>query len=272
MSKVWLVTGCSSGFGRLLTEQLIEMGERVVTTARNPKTLDKYQESALVQALDVTDRLSINKAIDAAIQRFGKIDVLVNNAGFGIFGSIEDVPIDEYRRQFETNFFGAVQVIQAILPHMRSNASGTIVNISSIAGVSSFSATGVYCASKFALEAISESLHHELRPSGIRTILIEPGAFKTDFVGHNYTTYPPAAPEYKETVQSTLDWFDQLDAEGDPSKAVRAIIETVSLDNPPMRLLLGEDAWHSAQAKLEWLKSDFTNQESITRSMNFDHK
>lgn len=270
MSKVWLVTGCSSGFGRLLCEQLISEGEQVVATARNISMLESLSAKALILPLDVTQRDQVDLAIENAMRHFGSIDVLVNNAGFGIFGSIEDVPIDEYRRQFETNFFGAVQVIQAVLPFMRERKSGTIMNISSIAGVSSFSATGVYCASKFALEAISESLHHELRPSGIRTILVEPGAFKTDFVGHNYTTYPPTASEYRSTVQETLDWFAQLDAEGDPQKAVQAMIDVCRMDEPPMRLLLGEDAWHSAQSKLEWLRKDFTAFESVTRSMKFD--
>lgn len=270
MSKVWFITGCSSGFGRILARQLIERGETVVVTARNPDSLTEFEGKALILALDVTQREQIDEAVKKTIEKYGRLDVLVNNAGFGIFGSIEDVPVDEYRRQFETNFFGALQVIQSVLPQMRSQKSGTIVNISSIAGFSSFSATGVYCASKFALESISESLHHELSHIGIRTILVEPGAFKTDFIGHNYTTYPPNAPEYTDTVQATLDWFANLDAEGDPAKAARAIIEVAEMEKPPMRLLLGEDAWNSAQSKLKWLHEDFTRFEKTTRSMKFD--
>jgi NAD(P)-dependent dehydrogenase (short-subunit alcohol dehydrogenase family) len=273
MSQVWFVTGASTGFGRILAEELLTLGHQVVATARKPEVLadlaSQYPDQFLAARLDVTQPEEAKAAIDATIAKFGRLDVLINNAGFGVFGSIEEVPVDEFRRQFETNFFGVINVLQAALPTMRKQRSGRILNVSSIAGISSFMGTGVYCSSKFALEAVSESLHHELSPLGIRTILIEPGAFKTDFLGHNYTTYR-GMEDYEKTAGEIIDYFKTLIADGDPKKAVHAMIEVAQREDPPMRLLLGKDAWSGAHRKVEWLIRDFSNNASVTLNVDLD--
>jgi NAD(P)-dependent dehydrogenase (short-subunit alcohol dehydrogenase family) len=272
---VWFITGSSTGFGRILAEELLADGHMVVATARKPEVLadlvEQYPDRIVTPRLDVTSREEADASVAAALEKFGRIDVLVNNAGFGIFGAIEEVPVDEVKRQFETNFFGVLNVLQAALPSMRKQRNGRILNISSIAGLSSFMGTGIYCSSKFALEAISESLHHELSPLGIRTILIEPGAFKTDFLGHNYTTYR-SMEDYEKTAGEIIDFFSTFDGTqlGDPRKGVRAMIDIAQNENPPMRLLLGEDAWNSANRKVEWMIRDFSTHAKTTLSMNFD--
>jgi NADP-dependent 3-hydroxy acid dehydrogenase YdfG len=276
VNKVWFITGSSAGFGRILAEELLRQGKCVVATARKPEVLaslrEAYPETLLTPKLDVTLRSDSESSVTQAIEKFGKIDVLVNNAGFGVFGAIEDVPVEEARRQFDTNFFGVLNVLQVVLPLMRAQRGGRILNISSIAGLTSFMGTGIYCASKFALEAISESLHHELAPLGIRTILIEPGAFQTDFLGHNYTAHDAHKDDYRETVGKLLEFFNDFDGkqDGDPLKAVRAMIEVAERDDPPMRLLLGEDAWNSANSKVQWLQRDLATNAKITLDMNFE--
>lgn len=270
MSKTWFITGCSTGFGRVLAEEALRQGYNVVATARKPEVLsDLVGDKCIALKLDVNSVQDCASSVEVAVARFGKIDFLVNNAGFGVFGGIEEVSDEDARRQFDTNFFGVLNVIKAALPSMRAHRSGRILNISSIGGISSFTATGIYCASKFALEAISESLHHELAPLGIRTIIVEPGAFRTNFKGHNYTVSGERIADYGETITSVLDFFDHLHEQkiGDPLKAAKAMIQVAELEEPPLRLLLGEDAWNGAMGKLQSLQTDFQAWESVTRSM-----
>lgn len=271
MSKVWFITGASSGFGRLLVEALLERGERVVATARRPEALDDLSSERLVcLKLDVTDCSMCEQSVADAVTAFGGIDVLVNNAGFGVYGSVEEVPIEDVRAQFEVNFFGVLNVLKAALPVMRKQGSGTILNISSIAGWMCFPGSGIYGASKFALEGISESLRAELEPIGIRTILIEPGGFETNFYGANYRRIANSIEDYAGTAGKTLEYFDAYPGTqpGDAKKAVLAMIEIAEHPSPPMRLLLGSDAYDRATKNLQSVQEEFVQWESLTRSVD----
>ena len=274
--KVWFITGASSGFGRLLTEELLHRGEQVVATARKPNTLnlltEQYADQIIVPSLDVTDPEECVRAVETAIQTFGRIDVLVNNAGFGVYGSLEEVPMSVVREQFETNVFGVLNVLKAALPSMRAQKSGTIINISSIAGWMSFPGSGIYGASKFALEGLTESLRAELLPLGIYTVLIEPGSFQTNFYGHNYRRIANEIEDYAETAGKTLEFFDSFQGHqpGDPVKAVKAMIDIANHPNPPLRLLLGSDAYDRATANLKSVENEFTTWESVSRSVDKD--
>lgn len=276
MSKVWFITGASAGFGRLLCEEALKLGDRVVATSRKPETLEDlrviYSDSIVTPTLDVTDCSQCEQSVDRAIEQFGRIDVLVNNAGFGVYGSIEEVPIQDIRDQFEVNFFGVLHVLKAALPTMRRQRSGTILNISSIAGWMSFPGSGIYGSSKFALEGMSESLRAELEPVGIRTILVEPGGFETNFYGHNYRRISNEIEDYAETAGKTLEYFDSYPGtqKGDPLKAVLRMIEIVEHPNPPLRLLLGTDAFERAMLNLESVREEFQEWEQVSRSTDKD--
>ena len=267
--KVWFITGSSTGFGRLLTEELLRRGEKVVATCRKPEVLNDLRgDNLIVPALDVTDPDQCVQVVNQATNFFGRIDVLVNNAGFGAYGSLEEVPMETFRQQFETNVFGVLNVLKAALPSMRGQRSGTILNISSIAGWMSFPGSGAYGMSKFALEALSESLEAELKPLGIRTILIEPGSFHTNFYGHNYRRIANEIEDYAETAGKTLEFFDSFSGKqpGDPLKAVKAMIDIANHPNPPLRLLLGSDAYDRAMMNLKSVEENFTKWEAISRS------
>jgi NADP-dependent 3-hydroxy acid dehydrogenase YdfG len=274
--KVWLITGSSTGFGRLVVDELLLRGEKVVATARKPEALaglrDKYNDQIILPQLDVTDTGQCERAVALTMHEFGRIDVLINNAGFGVYGSLEEVPIGTVREQFETNVFGVLNVLKAVLPAMRNQKSGTILNVSSIAGWMSFPGSGIYGASKFALEGLTESLEAELKPLGIRTILIEPGSFQTNFYGHNYRRVENEIQDYAETAGKTLEFFDSWDGNqpGDPIKAVKAMIDVAEHPNPPLRLLLGSDAFDRAMVNLESVKSNFVEWEVVTRSVDKD--
>lgn len=272
--KVWFITGSSSGFGRLLAEELLQRGERVVATARKPQTLsfltEQFGDQIIVPSLDVTDSEECVRAVETALQTFGRIDVLVNNAGFGVYGSLEEVPMSVVREQFETNVFGVLNVLKAALPSMRAQRSGTILNISSIAGWMSFPGSGIYGSSKFALEGLTESLRAELLPLGINTILIEPGSFQTNFYGHNYRRIANDVEDYAETAGKTLEFFDSFQGHqpGDPVKAIKAMIDIADHPNPPLRLLLGSDAYDRATANLKSVQQNFEEWETMTRSVD----
>ena len=274
--KVWFITGSSTGFGRMLVDELLDRGETVVATSRNPSSLEflrqGFGERILLPQLDVTDPKQCSIAVQMTLQTFGRIDVLVNNAGFGVYGSLEEVPMETVRQQFETNVFGVLNVLKAALPSMRARRSGTILNISSIAGWMSFPGSGIYGSSKFALEGLTESLEAELRPLGIRTVLIEPGSFHTNFYGHNYRRIDNEIEDYAETAGKTLEFFDNFAGKqpGDPLKAVKAMIDIAEHPDPPLRLLLGSDAYDRAVASLESVRDEFTEWESISRSTDKD--
>jgi len=275
LSKVWFITGTSSGFGRSLVEELIERGERVVATARDPRILNdlvaRAPERVLALQLDVTKPQEIDSAVASAIGRFGAIDVLVNNAGYSVVGALEETSEAELRAVFEPMFFGAVATTQALLPHMRERRSGTIVQITSVGGMITAPGFGPYCAAKHALEAVSEALAAEVAPFGMRVLIVEPGAFRTRLFGSAFRAMP-TLPAYAETVGATRAYVEkEAGAQaGDPVKAARAIIETVDAGAPNLRLPLGADAVSGIRAKLAQVTSDLNSTERVALATAFD--
>ena len=274
-SPIWFITGCSTGFGKELAKAVLSRGWRAVVTARNPDQLKElvqgHEDSALALQLDVSQPAQIADAVRAAEQKFGHIDVLVNNAGYGYLAAVEEGEDDQVRAIFETNFFGLVQLTNAILPGMRKQRSGRIVNISSIGGLVSFAATGYYHATKYAVEGISESLSIEVEPLGIKVIIVEPGPFRTDWAGRSLLESKTVVDDYDQTAgerrrQSRARSGQQ---QGDPKRGAEAIIEAVTSDNPPLHLLLGKPALALARKKLESLKKDFDTWESTTLSADY---
>ena len=250
MSRVWLISGCSTGFGRLLAEKLLAQGECVAATARQVSAIEDLgppDHKRLLRApLDVTRSSQIRHAVALALAKFGRIDVLVNNAGYGYFSLQEDGDLDEIRRLFETNVFGLIRLTQAVLPGMRERRSGVVVNLSSVAGRVAFPRSGFYNASKFAVEALSEALYYEAAPFGIRMVIIEPGSYATDFVPRSAVREEkmndPASP-YAELNQDWNRKMSQVLVKGqDPTEVVEGIIAAVGRDQPFQRLPFGKDA------------------------------
>jgi NAD(P)-dependent dehydrogenase (short-subunit alcohol dehydrogenase family) len=271
--SVWFITGCSTGFGRELAKQLLERGSKVVVTARNPRALTEFavMENALVQKLDVTDASQVTAAVQAAESRFGRIDVLVNNAGIGYFAAVEEGEDREIRRMFDINLFGAAAVTRAVLPGMRQRRHGFIVNVSSIGGLCSFPAIGWYNATKFALEGLSEALWQEVEPLGIRVMLVEPSGFRTDWAGRSADESKVQIADYAATAGAGRAGVRAVSGKqaGDPVRAVEAIIKVVEGPNPPHHLLLGADAYAGAVAKLGVLNEDFAKWEAVSRAADF---
>ncbi len=261
--KVWFITGCSTGFGRELAKQLLENDYRVVVTARDADKVDELvsinKDKALALNLDVTDKAQVAHAVAKAVEHFGKIDVLVNNAGFGYFGSIEESEEQEVRAMFEANFWGLAEMTRAVLPTMREAKSGTIVNISSIGGFVGNPGVGYYNATKFAVNGFSEALKKEVAPLGIKVLLVQPSGFRTDWAGRSANDAPQTIADYKETAgqnQATIRGYSGSQP-GDPVRGVKAIIDAVESENMPFNLLLGRAALRGARTKLESLKQDF---------------
>jgi NAD(P)-dependent dehydrogenase (short-subunit alcohol dehydrogenase family) len=273
-SKVWFVTGTSSGFGRSLVEELIDRGERVVATARDPRSLAdlvaRAPERVLSLQLDVTKSEEQQSAVAAAVARFGAIDVLVNNAGYSVVGALEETSEAELRALFEPMFFGAVAMTQAVLPQMRERRSGTIVQITSVGGLTTAPGFGPYCAAKHALEAVSEALAGELAPFGMRVLIVEPGAFRTRLFGSAFRTMPPL-PAYAETVGATRAYAEQQAGAqaGDPAKAARAIVDAVDAGAPNLRLPLGADAVFAIRTKLARVTKDVNSTERVAVATAF---
>jgi NAD(P)-dependent dehydrogenase (short-subunit alcohol dehydrogenase family) len=260
--KVWWITGASSGLGRVLAEEVLAAGQRVVASARRVDELREWAKVApdrvLVLPLDVEARGAIEGATQEALARFGRIDVLANNAGYGLLGAVEEVSEAEARAQMETNFFGALWMTQAVLPHMRARREGCLLQISSVAGVSSTAGVGLYNASKFALEGFSEALWHELAGSGVRVVIVEPGPFRTRFLGSSLRRAAKRIDAYAATAHATEARLRSNDGrqEGDPVKAARVLIAIAEDPAPPLRLPLGQWAHDRTQAKAEWLLRD----------------
>lgn len=245
MSKVWFITGTSKGFGRIWAEAALERGDRVAATARDLSTLDalaeQYGDAVLPLALDVTDKAGVDAAVKAAHDRFGRIDVAINNAGYGLFGMIEEISEPEARAQLETNVFGALWVTQAVLPFMREQGSGHILQVSSIGGVNAFPTLGLYHASKWALEGFSQSLAAEVKPFGIHVTLIEPTGFSTDWRGPS-SVHAERLPAYEERWETVQEAFGRIRTgpQGVPEATARAILTVVDAEEPPLRLFLGD--------------------------------
>jgi NAD(P)-dependent dehydrogenase (short-subunit alcohol dehydrogenase family) len=270
--RTWLITGASSGFGLALTRVALTAGDRVVATARRPETLDAlvYQAPDRVAAvrLDVTRPDEIGSALAAALERFGRIDVLVNNAGYGTVGAVEELNIDELTALHETMCFGPVRLTQAVLPGMRERGSGAIVQISSMGGQLAPAGFGAYCSAKFALEAMSEALAAEVGPLGVRVLIVEPGAFRTEFGAARMHRTSTIIDDYAPTAGATRAAVDQMDGSqpGDPEKAAAAIFETITAPQPPLRLALGGDAVDAIRAKHDRLRADLAGWEHLSRS------
>ncbi len=272
---VWFITGSSTGFGRVLADELLAEGQLVVATARRPEVLqslsDEFGERVLTTALDVTDEASIAAAVAAAISTFGRIDVVVNNAGFGAVGAIEEFTDAEVRHQYDTNVFGALNVIRHTMPVLRAQGSGHILNITSVAGHRSRPGFGLYSSTKFALEAIGEALYHELQPMGIHVTNVEPGGFRTDFAGRSLLRAAAENPAYVETAHANIAWINDVNGKqpGDPAKAARAMIDLVTMVNPPLRLPLGKDSLAGIRAKLAEVTADLDRMEAVASSTDF---
>jgi NAD(P)-dependent dehydrogenase (short-subunit alcohol dehydrogenase family) len=252
MSKVWLITGSSRGLGRALAEAVLAAGHRLVATAHNPAQLadlvERYPDRIRAVALNVTDDRAADHAVQSAIDAFGRVDVLVNNAGYGYVNSIEDTSLTDFRAQIETNLFGVIIVTKATIPLMREQGEGHIIQFSSIGGRVGALGRAPYSAAKWGVEGFSEVLAKEVGPLGIKVTIIEPGGFRTDFAGSS-TTIRGGRPEYDSTVGAVARFQRGYNGAqpGDPSKAAAVIIQIASLDEPPLRLLLGSDAVRLAE-------------------------
>ena len=273
--KVWFITGCSTGFGRELAKMVLDRGYRAVVTARDPARVEDiaapHRDRALVLQLDVTDPVEVDAAVKSADKHFGRIDVLVNNAGIGYFGAVEESDEEEIRRMFEINFFGLSRMTRAVLPTMRGQRSGHIVNISSIGGLKSFPTLAYYNATKYAVEGFSEALALEVAPLGIKVTIVEPSGFRTDWAGRSAAESKNRIADYAPTAGKNLDDIRGYSGKqpGDPVRAAAAIIAAVESPDPPLRLLLGKAALKGARMKLDTLKKDFDAWEKITVEADF---
>ena len=273
-NKVWFITGTSSGFGKALAEEVLAKGERVVATARKPEVLqdlvDKYPETARAVKLDVTNTEDAKSAVREAVKEFGRIDVLVNNAGYALVGAVEETSDEQIRQQFDTNFFGVLNVTREVLPVLREQKSGHIVNIGSVVGISASPSMGIYSATKFALEGLSEALAGELAAHGIKTTIVEPGPYSTDGFANAVFAENPLPEVYPSPAQLAETFQEFKNIAGDPVKAVKIIIEAVEAENPPFRLPLGLMAFESIEAKLEQVKQEIFVWRERAIQTNFD--
>jgi NAD(P)-dependent dehydrogenase (short-subunit alcohol dehydrogenase family) len=273
-NRVWLITGTSSGFGRAIAEAALDRGDRVVATARDPGQLSNLaaDDGVHVIGLDVTDEEQRLSAVDEAVQRFGRIDVLVNNAGRTQVGAVEETTDGELRSLFELHFFAPVALTRAVLPHMRAQGGGAIVQMSSVGGQITAPGFGAYCATKFALEGITQALHDEVAPFGIRTLIVEPGAFRTGLFRPDAAYQSQPMPEYAQTVGPTRDYISGGHGlqPGDPAKAAQAILAALDADEPPLRLVLGGDAIANIRARLGQLTGELARWEEVGRGTAID--
>ena len=275
-NSVWLITGCSTGLGQALAEQVLKQGYRAVVTARKTDTVqelvDRYPDKAIAVSLDITRAEDIAAAVKTSNDAFGQIDVLVNNAGYGYIGAIEEGEDAQIRAQFDTNVHGPIAMMQAVLPGMRERSFGRVVNISSIGGLTTFPNVGFYHATKYAIEGLSETLAKEESPFGIAVTVVEPGAFRTNFRGRSMRQSKIRLPAFADTLGKQRDALIASDGkqQNDPVKGADAIIKAVNAAHPPMHLLLGADALEQARKQLSALAKNFDQWEALTCSTLFD--
>ncbi|MFG2028909.1 oxidoreductase [Streptomyces sp. NPDC048825] len=273
MSKVWLVTGANSGFGRAITEAAVAAGDVVVATARRPAALDDlvaaHPDQVEAVALDVTDAARIETTVREVVKRHGRIDVLVNNAGRSHVGAFEESTDTELRDLFDVHVFGPAALVRAVLPHMRDRRSGAIVQLSSMGGQMSFAGFSAYSGTKFALEGMSEALADEVRPYGIKVLIVEPGAFRTGLFGNISASAELDA--YAETVGPTRRMVAAGDGSqpGDPAKAAAAILAALNAERTPLRLPLGDDAVDAVVGHLDRVRAEIADWEKVTRATAF---
>ncbi len=255
-TPVWFISGCSTGFGRELAQQTIARGFKTVVTARDPakvQDLVSGHDNALAVALDVTDQGSIDQAVKAALEAFGTVDVLVNNAGYGYQSSVEEGDESEIRAQFDANVFGLFALTRAVLPAMRKQRRGHVINITSVAGLIGFASSGYYSASKHAVEGWSDSLALETAPLGIHVTCVEPGPFRTDWAGRSLHQTPSKLPEYADTAAARMKATSEYSGTqaGDPARAATAMIAITEHDNPPRHLVMGAWGYDAVTNKLK---------------------
>ena len=271
--SVWLITGCSTGFGRELSRVLLQRGYRVVVTARNPATLDEFVPAgnALVAALDVTVPQQIADVVRQAEERFGQIDVLVNNAGYGYLSAVEEGEDDEVRAMFETNVFGLANMTKAVLPGMRARRRGHIVNISSVGGLVGFPGIGYYNASKFAVEGLSEALAKETAALGIKVTIVEPGPFRTDWAGRSLKMPKNAIADYASSAGARRAVIQSYSGkqQGDPVRGAEAIIRAVEAPQAPLHLLLGRPALELTAVKLKEFSEEMATWREVSLGADF---
>lgn len=276
MSKVYLITGTSSGFGRALAAAVLKQGDKAVLAARKLADIEElaaqYQDSALAIKLDVTSQSDRSSAIESAIAKFGRVDVLANIAGQGSLGALEEFSSQQIRQQFEVNFFGVVEMTRKILPVMRQQKSGHILNLTSIGGLASVGGFALYCATKFAVEGFSEALRDEVKPLGIKVTIVEPGAFRTEFAGASNMRPENTIDDYKPVIEPIQQYLYGNDGKqpGDPHKAALAMIKVVETDNPPLRLMLGADAFGLWEKKLAAMEDEFSTWHQVGEETAFD--
>ncbi|MCE4941773.1 oxidoreductase [Streptomyces albulus] len=276
MSRTWLVTGASSGFGRAIVEAAVAAGDFVVAAARRTAALDElvaaHPGRVVAQHLDVTDVAAAESAVGELVERYGRIDVLVNNAGRGVVGAVEETTDRELREVMDLHLFGPAALTRAVLPHMRRRRSGAIVQMSSMGGRFAFAGVGAYCASKFALEGLSEALAAEVAPLGIKVLIVEPGAFRTGFAAAGALRQSAALPAYEEMVgpvRASLAASDGAQP-GDPAKAAAALLTALDAEHTPLRLPLGNDAADALSAHWDGSRAEFAAWEALSRSTDFD--
>lgn len=273
--KVWFITGASTGFGRLLAEYLVTLGANVVATARRLESVADIEKSAPAQvlalSLDVTKPGDVEAAVKDALARFEHIDVLVNNAGYGVTGAFEEVNEAEFMPMFETNVFGLIRMTKALLPYFRERRSGHIVNLSSVGGLVGLPGWAFYNATKFAVEGMSEALAAEMKPLGVSVTIVEPGPFRTDFLGRSGVKADVQISAYAETAGKTREYFDSQAGKqpGDPQKAIEAIVAAVEAPEPPLHLVLGKLALTRYQAKAAAFSAEIAKWESTTLGADF---
>jgi len=275
--KVWYITGASKGLGLSLVKQLLAAGNNVAATSRNLADLEKAvgggQANFLPLAVDLTDETSVKDSVSAAVSAFGQIDIVVNNAGYGLIGSLEELSDKESRDNFEVNVFGMLNVIRNVMPHLRTQKSGHIINISSIGGFSgAFPGFGIYCATKFAVVGLSESLSAEVKAFGIKVTVVQPGYFRTNFLSAGSIGIPDnqiaAYAEVRESQQAHQASING-NQPGDPEKAVRAMIEIANVEIPPLHLFLGQDAYEMADQKILSVQNDMDKWENLATATGF---
>jgi NAD(P)-dependent dehydrogenase (short-subunit alcohol dehydrogenase family) len=273
--RVWFVTAASSGLGRAIAEAVLDRGDRLVATARDLDAIralvDAHPGRALALRLDVTDAAAARTAVDEAAAHFGRLDVVVNNAGYGHVGAIEELSDDELREQFEVNLFGVINVTRAALPQLRKQRSGHFVQMSSLNGVEGLVGGGYYAASKFAVEGLSESLADEVAHLGVKVTIVEPGPHRTRFASKRSAKWATQIDDYADSVGQTRTFLGQLDGAqpGDPKRAARAIIQAVEADQPPRRLPLGQLALDSIRAKLNGQLRELETWAELSASSDF---
>lgn len=275
-NRIWLITGVSGGLGRALAKEAAMQGEIVYGTLRKPEQISAFNELVPGKTfgiqLDVNNHGQIKSVVEQIITQSGRIDVLVNNAGYGLFGAIEELSMEEARMQMETNFFAVLAMTQAVLPILRKQKSGHILQISSMSGLRANSGTGLYNASKFALEGMSEALALELQPLNIRLTLVEPGPFRTDWAGTSSISAKIKIEDYELSSGARLRLLQSTSGKqpGDPAKAAKAILIAVNSEHPPLRLLLGKVALDAVRDKFRTVEEEFSKWEDVSLNTSFE--